>query len=198
MNKEEYLKKLSKLVKKMPEEDRNDIISDYEEHFRIGMEKGRSEEEIAKALGNPESVVKQIKAEYKINKAENEPSATSIVEAVLAAAGLGLFNLIFVAIPALVLVAIIVTLFVVGFVVIFGGIFVTLSPLLGLIFNYHLNMFKGVGIWNGVITVICGVSLTLLGTILVAAMLYLAKGFYNMAIRYLKWNLRIINERTNV
>lgn len=31
MNKEEYLKKLTKLIYKLPKEDRQDILSDYEE-----------------------------------------------------------------------------------------------------------------------------------------------------------------------
>ncbi len=38
MNKDEYLKELRKLLRKLPKEDREDIISDYEEHFTIGME----------------------------------------------------------------------------------------------------------------------------------------------------------------
>ena len=71
MNKDEYLKELRKLLRKLPKEDREDIISDYEEHFTIGMEKGRTEEEISKALGNPKNVAKQIKADHIIKKAED-------------------------------------------------------------------------------------------------------------------------------
>jgi Predicted membrane protein len=51
MNKKEYLEELSRLLRKLPKEDREDIISDYGEHFAIGLEKGRSEEEISRALG---------------------------------------------------------------------------------------------------------------------------------------------------
>lgn len=36
-----------------------DIIADYEEHFRIGLEKGKSEAEIAVSLGSPEEIARQ-------------------------------------------------------------------------------------------------------------------------------------------
>ena len=37
MNKDEYIEKLSKLLKKLPKEEREDILWDYEEHFMIGL-----------------------------------------------------------------------------------------------------------------------------------------------------------------
>ena len=53
MNKDDYLKELTRLLWKLPKDERDDVVSDYHEHFIIGIEKGRSEEEIAKAVGNP-------------------------------------------------------------------------------------------------------------------------------------------------
>ncbi len=198
MNKEEYLNKLTKLVKKLPREDREDIISDYEEHFRIGMENGRSEEDISKALGNPEIVAKQIKAEYMIKKAEDKPSIGTILEAVMAVTALGLFNLVFVAIPALGIGTIILSLVVIGFVVIFMGILTMLSPLLQPIFPQYIHLPVHAGIVGNLIMIVGGIGLTVLGTFLVIIMAYVAKWFYNIAIRYLKSNLRIIKERTEI
>ena len=198
MNKEEYFEKLTKLLKEIPKDEREDILSDYEEHFRIGMENGRTEEELSRALGDPKTVAKQIKAEYKITKAENEPSANSIIEAVIAAAGLGLINIIFVALPALGFAAIILTLFVVGLGVIFTGILAILSPLLHLIFPSIIHFPLSNGIIGNLVVVLGGVGLTVLGTIWVAAMAYVAKWFYNLALRYLRLNLRIIKGRTDL
>ncbi len=127
MNKDEYIEKLSKLLKKLPKEEREDILWDYEEHFMIGLEKGRSEEEISKALGNPKTLAKQIKTEYMVKKAEDKQSASSMFEAILSAAGLGIFNLIFVAVPALILIAILLTFFVLSGAMVFGGIYITLA-----------------------------------------------------------------------
>jgi len=61
MNKDEYLEKLTRLLKDMPKEDKEDILLDYEEHFMVGLEKGRTEEEISKALGDPETVANRLK-----------------------------------------------------------------------------------------------------------------------------------------
>lgn len=199
MNKDEYLEKLTELVKDMPKEDKQDILLDYEEHFIIGMEKGRTEEEISEALGDPETVAKQIKVEQKIKKAEDKPSVGSMYEAALAAAGLGFFNLIFIAGPALILAVIILILFVVGLATIFSGILTIVSPLLQLLFpNENLHLPASSGFFNNFITIGSGIGLTLAGIILVVVMAYIARWFYNLMIRYLKLNLKIIKGKRSV
>lgn len=195
MNKDDYLKELTRLLRKLPKEERDDVVSDYHEHFIIGIEKGRSEEEIAKALGNPKTVAKQINAEYMVRKAEDKQSAGSMFEAILAAAGLGIFNLIFVAVPTLIVVALILTAFAVGGAMIIGGILITISymfqPLIPLI-NLNLPLGGILGIFGGIFI---GVSLTILGVGLVAATAYITKWLYGLAIRYLKYNIRLIKGR---
>lgn len=198
MDKEEYLKKLAKLVKKLPEEDKEDILSDYEEHFRIGMEKGRTEEEISEALGDPENVAKQIKADYMVKKAENKPSPGSIIEAVLAVAGLGLFNLMFVAGPSLLLAVVIVSLVVAGFAVILIGILTMLSPLLQVFFPQYIHLPVTGGFWGTLIMVVGGIGVTVMGTFFVIIMAYAANRFYKMVIKLLKSNLDDIKRRTEV
>ncbi len=195
MNKEEYLEKLTKLLKNMPKDDRNDILSDYKEHFRIGLENGRTEEELSRALGDPKTVAKQINVEYMITKAENEQSATSVIEAVLATAGLGLFNMIFVAIPALGIAAIIMVLFALGVGVIFIGILAMFSPLLQLIFPHTIHLPVSGGILGTLLMIFGGIGLTVLGTGWVVIMVYVAKWFYTLGIKYLRLNLRIIKGR---
>lgn len=196
MNKEEYLKKLSKQIKKMSVDEKRDLLQDYEEHFRIGMEKGRTEEEISKALGDPKNVAKQIKADYMVKKAEDKPSPTSIIEALAAVAGLGLFN-IFVAVPSLLLAVVIISLVLAGSAVIVIGILITLSPLLHLFLpNFiYLPENKGVGtlLW-----VLFGIALTVVGTIFVLVMSYVANKLYQMVIKLLKSNLEDIKENTMV
>lgn len=198
MNKQEYIEELSRLLRKLPKEDREDIISDYEEHFAIGLGKGRSEEEISRALGNPKNVAKQIKADHMVKIAENKPSVGGIIEAILAAMGLGLFNLIFVTVPVLIVAAIILTLFVAGFAMILAGIYWVLSPLLHLILP-QIALPKLVGsnesFWNILVILGGGIGLTAGGIILIVAMAYITKWFYELMIKYLKLNLRIIKGR---
>lgn len=199
MNKKEYLDQLSKLLRTLPKEDREDIISDYQEHFAIGLEKGRTEEEISRALGNPKNVAKQIKADNLVKKAQDKPSIGSIIGAILATMGLGLFNLIFVAIPVLVVAVIILILFVAGIIIIFTGIYWVLVPFLHLIIpQLTIPTFinsPGNGILNILVVVLSGIGLTAGGIILVVLMAYITKWFYELMIKYLKMNLRIIKGR---
>lgn len=196
MNKDEYIGKLTKLLRKLPKEEKEDIISDYEEHFMIGLEKGRTEEEISEALGNPKTVAKQIKAEYMVRKAEDKHSAGSMFEAVLAATGLGIFNLIFVAVPAMILVAILLTLFVFGGAMVFGGIYITLASIIQpLIPQYNFNIIIGDGLLNVFGGILVGIGLTILGLALLAGMYYVTRWLYGLAIKYLKMNLEIIKGR---
>lgn len=58
MNREEYLKQLKAALKPLPEDELQDILYDYEEHFDIGLSKGKSEEEISAELGDPKEIAK--------------------------------------------------------------------------------------------------------------------------------------------
>ena len=196
MNKDEYIGKLTKILRKLPKEEREDIISDYEEHFTIGMEKGRTEEEISKALGNPKTLAKQIKAEYMVKRAENKQSASRMYEAVLAATGVGIFNLVFVAVPAMILIAILLTMYVLGGAMVFGGIYITLASLFQSFFpQYHINIMIGDGLLNILGGALAGIGLTILGLALLAGLYYVTRWLYELAIRYLKMNLGIIKGR---
>jgi uncharacterized membrane protein len=77
-----------------------EIVSDYEGHFSEGMAAGRSETEVAEALGDPARHAREIRAEAGLKRWETERSATSAAGAVFAVLGLGALDLI-VAIPFL-------------------------------------------------------------------------------------------------
>jgi len=91
MNKKEFLERLSELIHDLPKEEREDILFDYEEHFRIGIEKGREEGEIAVSLGDPKIIARQSRVGSIINEAEKTTSANNIIRAIFAAVGLGFF-----------------------------------------------------------------------------------------------------------
>ena len=96
MNKQEFLAILRANLYGMDSNTVNDILYDYEEHFRIGLENNKTEEEISKALGNPVQISNAYKADNFIKKAEISPRPYNMFKAVLAGIGLGLFNLAFV------------------------------------------------------------------------------------------------------
>ena len=61
MTKQEYLKELRKNLRGFSQEEIDDILYDYEEHFSIGLSSGKTEEEIAEELGDPKDIAEQYK-----------------------------------------------------------------------------------------------------------------------------------------
>lgn len=56
MTKREFLNRLETAIMRLPKTERDDIINDYEEHFRVGAAEGKSEQEVAIELGSPEEL----------------------------------------------------------------------------------------------------------------------------------------------
>lgn len=59
MTRKEFLTALDQYLVTLSAEEKADIISDYEEHFRVGLENGKTEAEIAATLGSPYDVASQ-------------------------------------------------------------------------------------------------------------------------------------------
>ncbi len=71
MNRLDYLAKLEKKLKtQLSKKEVNDIIRDYAEYFEEGKRQGKSDEEIAVALGSPEQVAEQILSESNMSSEE--------------------------------------------------------------------------------------------------------------------------------
>ncbi|SHO44046.1 DUF4097 family beta strand repeat-containing protein [Anaerocolumna xylanovorans] len=64
MNKTEYLNALKEALKDTDESVMEEIVSDYEEHFQVGMEYGKSEEQICEELGAIDDLAKEIREVY--------------------------------------------------------------------------------------------------------------------------------------
>lgn len=62
MKEKEYLDLLRYYLRKLPDNVIDDIIADYEEHFRLGKETGKSEGLIAAELGSPMEIARDFKA----------------------------------------------------------------------------------------------------------------------------------------
>lgn len=67
MNKTEYLRALKEALKNIDVTIMEEIFADYEEHFQLGMENGKSEEQICEELGSIDDLVKEINEVYGID-----------------------------------------------------------------------------------------------------------------------------------
>ena len=192
MNKKEFLGRLSELIEDISEEEKKDILFDYEEHFRIGLEKGREEEEIAVSLGDPKVIAKQSRASCILKEAEKTTSASNIIRAIFAAVGLGFFNLVIVLGPAIGLIGILVALFAVAFSITISGLAVLFGTLMGPVFAWGIYIP-----FAAAVSIPLGIGLTALGLLSIIGAFYLTKFFYKLSINYLKMNLQIITNRRN-
>lgn len=94
MDKNEFISKLDSFLKGINDIDRKEIIYDYEEHFAIGAEQGKTEEQISEALGDPKAIAKQFKNNLYIKRAEMNTSARNVAGAVFVSTGAGFMNLL--------------------------------------------------------------------------------------------------------
>lgn len=185
---QEYMNTLkNRLSAHIPEPELEDILSDYTEHFRIGKTSGRSEQDLCTSLGAPEDVAREIRATHLVKKAEETRSCGNIWRAALATLGMGFFNLVFVLIPFIVLVLMLVVLFGMGVLcTVIGPVFFVCSLL------YLAGISMPVQLLSPGAMVFFSIGITAFGMLLMIGVYYLARFFYSLGIRYLKWNIAII------
>ena len=187
MNRDEFIGILRNELSGIPKEEIEDILYDYEEHFEIGIHKGKTEEEIVKELGNPKSIAKSYRASIKITEAEKNPNATNLFKAILAAMALGFFNLVVVLAPFIVIVALLFSLYAISVGFIIGGVGSFFGTITAPFFPHRVNIGM-----NSIASISFGIGLTALGVLIMIGCFYLTKLLYNGTIKYLKWNIDII------
>ena len=194
MNKKQFLQSLDKELSGIPDEEKKDILFDYREHFSMGEADGKSEEEIAKALGNPNALAKRYKAEYYVETAEKNRTAGNLFRAVLATLGLGFFNLVFVLGPFIGLLAIIFALLAVSAATVITGIavFTEATPLPFIFENVHLPAFVAE---NMAASAFLSIGLMSLGCLMLIAVGYVSMWVFRITLKYLKLNINIIARR---
>lgn len=178
MTKDKFLQELLEHLRKLPEEERNDILYDYEEHFQFGIEEGKTEEEIIKALGSPKAIAKETLASHRIEQVKYNPTFSNIARAIMAIIGLSFFNLVIVLGPLVAIGSLILSLWAVS------AVFI-LSPLLLLAKIIFAQIFILSDVF--VVIVLLGVGL-LLGI----GAYYCTIWFVKFFVKYANWNLKVI------
>lgn len=219
MNKEDFLKELERHLEGFSEEEKKEILYDYEEHFRIGFDNGKTEAELIEELGDPLSIANQYNSSSGFEKvivSDNNAEAEPVLyaPAIETTANANPYNhkykdpldperSIF---PSL-LAAVSLLLFNVLFVL---WIFIGLgSALIGLFSGAIASFFGGIvftlgGIFgpifgnffdtslSPVLSILFGIGTTAFGILFFIGDCYLGKYFIKGTIKYLKWNLSII------
>ena len=89
---EEFLAVLRAGLRGASAREADDVIVDYAAHFNEGTAAGRSEADIATALGDPLALAAELRAELRIEEWQAAPSVRSGLQVISAATALGIFN----------------------------------------------------------------------------------------------------------
>lgn len=94
MTRAEFMGRLRRGLVGMPTSAAADIASDYETHFSDGAAAGRSEAEVAAALGDPDRLARELRAEAGAQRWHQEKNPSAAAGAVFAVLGLGAIDLL--------------------------------------------------------------------------------------------------------
>ena len=94
MTRQAFIARLRDGLRGLPPQTIADIVADYETHFADGEAAGRSEEEVARALGDPGRLARELRAEIGLKRWEEERSPSGAASAIFAVLGLGALDLL--------------------------------------------------------------------------------------------------------
>ncbi|HUN45271.1 MAG TPA: DUF1700 domain-containing protein [Stellaceae bacterium] len=150
MNREMFLRLLRQGLDGLPPAEIDEILADYAQYFDEARAGGRTEENVAAALGDPRRLARELRAESGLRRWESERSLGSFAGALLALAGLAAVDLVFL-LPLLALVAFLALILALMLAVIAAvGIGLVLSLLhFGSLPGMLVRGFAGLGLLSG-------------------------------------------------
>ena len=190
MNKEQFLASLRETLKNMPDDKKQDILYDYEEHFSIGLSEGKTEEEIAQSLGDPRVIGNTYRVEALLDqpKGGGDVNAVSVSRAVFASISLTFFNIVFVLGPFCALVGVLFGIWAVAVMFVINGLGVIVS-----LFGWpYVTQLIANPLLNDAFVLSLGIAIVAWGTLACIGMLAVTKCFFTWVAAYVKFNARII------
>lgn len=94
MTRQAFLARLREGLRGLPEQTIADIVSDYEAHFAEGEAAGRTDAEVATALGDPGRLAREARAEAGLKRWEESPNPSAAAGAIFAVLGLGAIDIL--------------------------------------------------------------------------------------------------------
>lgn len=185
MTKNQFLAELERHLNKLPKQELEDILRDYEEYFQNALSDGKTEQEIAKSLGSPKQLAKELLATHYIEEVEKSDSALNIARAIWAAVGLGFLNIIFILGPFIGIVATVASLWFSAFIFIITPLFVLIKAI----------FFTESFVW---LDLFIAITLSGIGILFIIGLYYATALLKKWTIQYLKFNVAIVKGDKNI
>ena len=180
MTRAEFMGRLKQGLVGLPMATAAEIAADYEAHFEDGAAAGRSEAEIAAALGDPGRLARELRAEAGARRWGQEQTASSAAGAIFAILGLG-------AIDILILLPIVLPVFGTMLAMLLTGVGVFIAG------GFVLAVGPFVGAPGGVFgAVLLGVGLMGLGLFMGGLFALLTKWLIDATIWYARLHYRVL------
>ncbi len=196
MNEQTFIRELQSALGGLPLAQQEDILAEYRSHFFEGKERGKSEEEISKALGEPRTVARAYLADYHFAVWKSPDSEVGVktrvshlVRAVFVTLSLLFFNFFFMLVPIFLYMSFLFTAWILaGVLGLVGFIFFFIGLIGGagdLILNSSASKFAVVFYSIG------SVSLAVLVCI---GLYWLTELSVRGLLKYLKMNIKLVTE----
>ena len=183
MNRDDFLNILSDGLDGLPPQEIDDILADYVAYFEEAHTSGRSEHEVAAALGDPRRLARELRAESGLRRWENHRSLGNSRAVLLALGGLAAVDILFL-LPLMF--AAMLVMFVMGLVIFVLGI-VGIGLLLSLFKAAHFASIAAM-----VLRALAGIGLIAGSMGCVALLLIAFNGALKMLGRYARLHYRLL------
>lgn len=179
MTRQAFIARLREGLKGLPQQTIDDIVVDYETHFIDGEAAGRTEDEVASALGDPGRLAREVRAESSLSRWREERSPSAAAGAIIAVLGLGAIDLFFL-LPILMGVAgTIFGLFIAAIVIFVAGVVCFVAgPFIGLGGGVAAALLAGIGAMAGSASLAAVLTLVTIG--LVNALVWYGRLHYRL------------------
>jgi uncharacterized membrane protein len=179
MTRQAFIARLREGLRGLPPQTIDDIVADYETHFADGEAAGRSEADVAQALGEPNRLAREIRAETGLKRWEEQRSPSGAAAAVFAVLGLGAIDVL-ILLPILMGVAGALFGLSIGAIAVFfgGGMLFAVGPFTDPPGGVAAALLGGLGLMAGAAS--AGAILTMIGIGLTNALVWYGRLHYRL------------------